>query len=246
MSYSITIYCDRPGISSISCDIYSEPVLIPLGVVYYNNTQTFITEYPVMLTATVASGYTFTGWTYHYDSPSSPVNPDGPVTSTQIGIRAGRDVYIAAEASYNGGGPTVTIPEWTWSFSNGRASDAQTYEAYTSITGTGLDRAVSRFSYLVWNDMCDKAKLMREYGSSTGQWATYYNGVTYLSYNDTLMSSSNKTLTAARFNALKYQIGSLYSTGISDRSSGDVVYGYYFITLTDCMNAWISSYNSSV
>ena len=61
----------------------------------------------------------------------------------------------------------------------------------------------------------------------------------YASYADTKMSSSDKALTAKRFNSLRYNIGRSYSTGINEVSSGDIVYAWYFTTLARCMNEWI-------
>ena len=46
------------------------------------------------------------------------------------------------------------------------------------------------------------------------------------------MSDSSKVLTAERFNIVKNAIGSMNSTGISDRKKGDFVLGSYFITLS--------------
>lgn len=53
------------------------------------------------------------------------------------------------------------------------------------------------------------------------------------------MTSSDKTLTAARFNSVRYNIGAHYSTGISEVASGDPVLGSYFTTLTTKLNEWI-------
>ncbi len=123
-----------------------------------------------------------------------------------------------------------TVAPWSWSASNGSASSSQTSRAYYAVCGQGN---TSDFSYLVWNDMVDKVMEILE---SKGM--TWYSG--YASYYDTKMSSRDKELTADRFNALKNNIGSHYPTGIQDVRKGDIVYGWYFTTLTDCMNDWIS------
>ena len=47
------------------------------------------------------------------------------------------------------------------------------------------------------------------------------------------MSSSNKTLTATAFNNIRFSIGSMNPTGISNVSTGDTVYGSYFTTLSN-------------
>ena len=127
---------------------------------------------------------------------------------------------------------STTAPEvdaWSWSDSNGSASASQTSSAYNAIRNKGK---LSNFSYLVWNDMVDKVKEVQE--AKGVEWKTKY-----ASYNATKMSSSDKRLTAIRFNSLRYNIGFYYSTGISDVYKGDTVYGSYFITLANCINNWI-------
>lgn len=126
--------------------------------------------------------------------------------------------------------PTLDIDLWDWSVSNGSATAAQTQKAYTAITSRG---AVSDFSYLVWNDLVNKVNDVKaEAGFS---WNTKY-----LSLSNTLMTSSSKTLTADRFNSLRYNIGIHESTGLNEVYTGDEVYGWYFTTLTDTLNTWIA------
>lgn len=121
------------------------------------------------------------------------------------------------------------IEPWSWSKSNGSASASQTSAAYSAINNRGK---VSSFSYLVWNDMVNKVK---EICDAKG-WGWNSN---FASYSETLMNSWDKTLTATRFNSLRYNIGIHYSTGINTVYRGDTVYGWYFTTLADCMNAMI-------
>lgn len=128
-------------------------------------------------------------------------------------------------------------PEWSWSHSNGSATDEQTTIAYDAITGNGL---LSDFSHEVWNDMVNKVLAILDYADSS--WTEYdSNGNTYLSYEDTLMSDDDTQLTAERFNALRFNIGSRYSTGINPVDTGDEVYGWYFTQLTEKINEWIAS-----
>lgn len=121
------------------------------------------------------------------------------------------------------------ISKWSWSSSNGTASAAQTKAAYDALINKG---PLSDFSYRVWNDMCGK---VIEIENALGQtWSTKY-----AQYADTKMTTSDKRLTAKRFNSLRYNIGRSYSTGIDEVSSGDTVYAWYFTTLARCMNSWI-------
>lgn len=123
----------------------------------------------------------------------------------------------------------ILVSAWSWSSSNGTASASQTKAAYTALTNNG---STSDFSYLVWNDMCSKVIEIENAAGLT--WSTKY-----ASYADTKMSSSDKVLTATRFNSLRYNIGRSYSTGINEVAPGDTVYAWYFTTLARCMNEWI-------
>ena len=123
----------------------------------------------------------------------------------------------------------ILVSAWSWSSSNGTASASQTKAAYTALTNNG---STSDFSYLVWNDMCSKVIEIENAAGLT--WSTKY-----ASYADTKMSSSDKVLTATRFNSLRYNIGRSYSTGINEVASGDTVYAWYFTTFARCMNEWI-------
>ena len=126
---------------------------------------------------------------------------------------------------------------WSWTSSNGSASRSQTVAAYSAITSRG---PISDFSYLVWNDLCAKIATAREF-SGTNAWEQA-NG-TLIPYDDVLMNSSDKVLTADRFNAMRYNLGSNYSTGIGTVYPGDPVFGEYFITITEKLNEWIAQLN---
>lgn len=125
----------------------------------------------------------------------------------------------------------VSVERWSWSSSNGSATTAQTTSAYNAIVNKGN---LSNFNYKVWNDLVDK--VVEAWHAQSG----YFN-TRYLSYEETLMSSSDKVLTAERFNSLRYNIGLNASTGIQEVAPGDIVYGDYFITLANKLNDWIDS-----
>lgn len=120
---------------------------------------------------------------------------------------------------------------WSWTSSNGIATDLQTIAAYNAVTNNGI---LTDFSYLVWNDMCNFIlTVMQTKGHS---WISSQFGLTF---NETLMTSDDKYMTAARFNSLRYNVGRIYSTGISEVSKGDIIYGSYFVDLMDKVNEWI-------
>lgn len=138
--------------------------------------------------------------------------------TTWIGVQ----YFTTAESS-------VSVEEWSWTSSNGNASASQTKSAYSAAANKG---STGKFSYLVWNDMVDKVYEILD--ATDGAWNSKY-----ASYSATKMSSSDKSLTAKRFNSLRYNIGLHYSTGIGEVYRGDTVYGWYFTTLANCINSWI-------
>lgn len=127
--------------------------------------------------------------------------------------------------------PEIKVEPWSWSRSNGDASASQTSAAYSAVRNKGK---VSGFSYLVWNDMVNKVKEILD-----AKGLSWNNR--FASYAGTLMSSGSRTLTATKFNSLRYNIGLHYSTGIDTVFRGDTVYGWYFTTLTSCMNYWLNN-----
>lgn len=125
-------------------------------------------------------------------------------------------------------GATV-VAKWDWTLSNGEASAEKTLAAHTAITGGG---DVTDFSFLVWNDMCAKVAAILAVAGLT--WDEKF-----ATYNNTKMSKDDRTLTAARFNSLRYNIGSRQPTGIQDVSPEQDVLGRYFTTLASSINDWI-------
>ena len=138
--------------------------------------------------------------------------------------------WVTTDYEDSGGeGTETTVNKWSWFSSNGSATDLQTINSFGALR---RNEPTINFSYKVWNDMVDKVKEILDVAD--GSWYS-----DYATYANTRMSSSDRKLTAARFNSLRYNIGSRYSTGIDEVNPGDPVLGSYFITLTDCINGWI-------
>ena len=84
--------------------------------------------------------------------------------------------------------------------------------------------AISTLTWQRWNAFLDNVK-------GTASW--YHNNASDVyGVEKAKMSDNSKILTAERFNIVKNAIGSMNSTGISDRKKGDFVLGSYFITLS--------------
>lgn len=122
------------------------------------------------------------------------------------------------------------VEEWSWESSNGPeylATTAQTEQAYTAITNNGY---LSDFSYLVWNDLVYKTNEVIT--GRNGSWNT-----TYGTLSQTLMTSSDRVMTAKRFNAVWWNLAQYVTVGLSRaRVAGETVMGSYFVTLAEAVN----------
>lgn len=123
----------------------------------------------------------------------------------------------------------LAVEKWDWNISNGTATAAQTKAALKALTSKG---PTTDFSYLVWNDMCTKVQAIQNAAGKS--WSTKY-----ATFNNTKMTSSDRRITATRFNSLRYNIGINESTGINEVDQGDIVMAWYFTTLANTMNIWI-------
>lgn len=122
---------------------------------------------------------------------------------------------------------TPGVTDWDWNISNGSATASQTKAAYEAITNNGY---LSDFSYKVWNDMVNKVN--NAVTDRSGSWNT-----TYGTLAETLMTTSDKAMTAKRFNALWWNLGQYVSTGLSSaRVKGEVVMGNYFVLMAAAIN----------
>lgn len=157
--------------------------------------------------------------------------------STFSGLKAGTTYTVWCSLYNAGNGAALGITDtlsvttegtavtaWSWTASNGSATAAQTQAAYSAITGNGY---TTSFSYLVWNDLVNKANEVLTANSKT--WSA-----TYGSLSATLMTSSDKEMTAMRFNAVWYQFNQSALVSL-----GDVMKGSYFVSLANAINSAI-------
>lgn len=154
-------------------------------------------------------------------------------------VIAGEKYYVWVKA-YSNGSTTlhiepekVTIKKWDWSISQSKASAEEVQKAYNAVLNKGY---VSDFSYNVWNALVNRTKSILDTKSKS--WSSVF-----LDFNHTLMFSTDKTLTAQRFNSLRFNVGSNVSTGINIVNARDIVLGEYFITIASCINTWIDNEN---
>lgn len=129
--------------------------------------------------------------------------------------------------------PAVQIDRWSWTRSNGSATNLQTQRAYDVLMG---DITADNFAHEVWNDLVDKVAEMRSAKGYTWDRA----GGTYPSASGCKLYAGDR-LTADAYNGVRYNIGSVESTGFYDQSPGDQITGYKIYHLTEVLNIIIDN-----
>lgn len=159
---------------------------------------------------------------------SNYYNFNGGISSTQAygirGLAQGTTYTIKA---------TVRNQNNTWSSSYGPVT-ATTVSNGNFVLSSAADTAVrnhgatTAISVSEWNGLVNTVNNV--IGGKGWDWiSNNSNQGATLSVADTKASDSDKYLYASMFNSLRYNIGSHYSTGINKVSSGDIVYGAYFV-----------------
>lgn len=148
----------------------------------------------------------------------------------------------------------MTITPWRWETSNGSATVAQTHAAYAALVSNGN---TSLFHRNVWNDLVNKVNEVL--AAMNLAWVNTYGSV-----NATKMTQLYETLTATRFNALRYNtrynswswardtgsvgyIGRVDFRGVGSvgETAADTVYGRYFLELAERLNVVIGIINGT-
>lgn len=124
----------------------------------------------------------------------------------------------------------IQIEPWSWSKSNGSASATQTQRAYDILKGNVS--VGEGFSYKVWNDLIDKIIEVRDARKDIAvSWDNAY------ATEAKTRASSGSSLSATRFNSIRYNINNMKGVGdIPYVSSGDRLYGKYITSLVDTLN----------
>lgn len=143
-----------------------------------------------------------------------------------------------------------TINKWSWEKSNGSASEEQTTLAYQALENNGK---CHDFSYLIWNDIVSLVDQCLD-----GLYLTWDCVIT--SRDEAKLSSTDKLLTAKKFNSVRKQLDRFNKTwyweenkddigyvgrkdflGRSDvgRANADKLYGKYLIEITNALNVMI-------
>ena len=136
--------------------------------------------------------------------------------------------------------PLIVIDKWDWNTTNtpgNRATAAQTRRFYGVLRGNYYPE--DGFSYKVWNDLVDKAY---EVVDAAGYSWVNYKG---LGRNGCYVSSGDY-MSAAKYNEVRYNLGSIISTSQSGYpnvvvSNGDEIFGWHIYRLAEVINEIIDT-----
>ena len=216
-------YYIRVRVSSGSTSIHSD------SGSYISNTGTVTTSGRIT-TSLSANTYTYT-FTPEWKSlssnwaPLTDANGNSLVTTVQFAVT---------------NQSSSSLKTWSWVVGNvDTALASKTIDAYTAVTNHGFS---TDFSYLVWNDLCN---FVNQTLSSNKVGLSWYG----MSLSNTKMTSSDKVLTASRFNALVMNVNLIISKAGTSKytptsvNSKDPVRGSYFTGLTTKLNNAIIALN---
>lgn len=228
------------GETSVSGTITIDPNYSYIQTKYKKVSDSTYTYYPSTLTQRTESSWAFTITGLQEDTDYSL---NGLVSAT--GDTSYSYNILSSDISFHTLAP-VTIDPWNWTSANSSNNPSHTAEATASQTTAARDAcqnktAISNFKYQVWNDLVYKVSEARVVGGYSF-WDT-----NYATMANTLMTSSDKVLTAVRYNSLLYNISSIYSVPsaniIPTVSTGDPVNGttHFLNFVTFYLNAYINT-----
>lgn len=135
-----------------------------------------------------------------------------------------------------------SVTPWSWTQSNGEATAAMTKNALAMLGDPDDDCdwiPADNFSHYVWNDLVAKAE--ETIYAAGAQWYTSdRNGNTYLSARDCRVNKWD-TLSAEIYNSVRFNLGSIITTGVNPVSTGDIILGSHFKALTNTINKIIAT-----
>lgn len=133
-----------------------------------------------------------------------------------------------------------SVAYWTWDDQN-YSDGANAIFVRAARDAVNQRNKCSLFRHTVWNDLVRKTKEMREAKGESPAW-----NARYATEEETKMgpAEEDRKLTSKKFNSLRYNIGLVESTGITEDmcAPGEPVKGEYFMTLTAALNRAIEKY----
>jgi len=175
---------------------------------------------------------------YAYNNSITPSYKDITYASYQSGTRIVTWTGLFAGLQYKFNARTyytynsVALDSYYWSndlYVTTTSRPVYFYWTQTELDAFNNNGNINTLTYLRWNAFIDNINLVRVYKG--------YSQIVNDSAGRTVkMTSSDKILYATRFNAVRLAIGEINSTGITNKVSGDIVYGSYFVTLCNKLN----------
>ena len=237
-SYNISAKASKSGYTDSD---WSDPVTItpallstPSSISYNTNLQSQVSH-----TINFSSVTNATAYRVEYSLDDDPLNwsqlgysysPDTYIEHAPTIAMVGKSIRYRVRASAPGyvdsGWKTgawaliLATDGWQWTLNELKAFEKN---------GTLSERVITNLTWERWNDFVDSVE-------GTVNWFNSVKGTTVPSVLSAKLSSANKTLTATKFNTVRFSIGSMNATGITDRYANDPVLGSYFITLANKLN----------
>lgn len=162
-------------------------------------------------------GPTWMGTTTIPDGASS----GGGISAT--GLAKNTTYAIVCNITNNSGEPLTTLTGSVTTL--GPSRPANFYWNAAELNALNYQGYTTSLTYLRWNAFVSAVEGFRQYKGLPSVPASAY------------MSSSDRMMTASRFNTVRLMIGSMASTGLVDVYPGDIVYGHYFIMLQNSLNS---------
>lgn len=127
------------------------------------------------------------------------------------------------------------MTQWGWFESNGNATAEQTWLFWRVLQG---EVPCDYFYAVVWNDLVDKVAEMR---SAIGRpWDTNEGGAKLYLTQAECYATPGDPFRADVYNAVRFQVGSIKGTQVTDRVPGGEITGYHILRMVEVLNEIIS------
>lgn len=196
-------------------------------ILFNATSSTLVKTFPDTITSNV---YSVQGSNSYSDGGKVPIYLD-PNTQYTGRIRVYDSASDVNAGDYTDIGTVVwttpKVTDWDWSISNVSATAARTQAAQAACLYGG---AVSSFHHTVWNDLVNKSNEILVSRGKT--WPT-----TVATLSETLMTSTDRSMTAKRYNAARWALSQLIATGLTEKTAGvSPLLGSDFTKLANAVN----------
>lgn len=238
-SATVTVYYPDPSayytVSTTNSSITFSVKGVPSTAAYWCYFRCFVYLNGVEIARSGSSG----SMPYHTSDFTWTAHGLNPSTTYTVSVYTSTDAWgdetyesLSGPRTATTTRPVITVEPWSWTASNGAATATQTGNAYSILQGT---RRADDFSHLVWNDLVDKiAEVRNARPEITAGWDNAY------ATKENTKVSAGDTLSATRFNSIRYNVNNMKGVSVPYVSAGDEIYGSYIISLTETLNQIIN------